>query len=76
MGASDWTYYIKAWDGFPSNRKERRPLIAATLMGRIYEGILDKINDDPQRIFIEKVALSRWQKLGVTGNVLRELYIP
>lgn len=68
------SYYLKAWDGFPSQRQSRRPLLTATLMGKIYEQLLDMIAEEPSRIFREKVALSSWHKFKVTGQVLKEAY--
>lgn len=68
------TYYQKAWLGFPADRRSRRSLMAATLMGKIYERLLDEIAQDPSRIFREKVSLSQWQKLHVLQTVFKETY--
>ncbi len=58
-------YYRIAWDLFPRYGKERRRLVAAFSMGRVYETLLDKIAKDPFRIFSEKVRLSGAEKLKI-----------
>ena len=60
------SYYHRAWAGFPTERKKRRPLLSATLMGKIYESIMHKMQRDPTRIFREKVRLSTWKKMAVS----------
>jgi len=67
-------FYKEAWDSFPKRGKIRRQLIAAFLMGRIYEALLGKISRDPLAVFKGKVALSTPEKLRITsGEILRWL---
>lgn len=61
-------FYNQAWSGFPKRGRDRRRLIAAFCMGRVYEALLDKIAQDPIRIFKEKVRLSTVEKLKIAGR--------
>lgn len=63
-------YYHDAWAAFPKGGKEARPLMAAAMMGRIYEGILEKIEKDPLQIYQERIGLSRWKKLSIMTRTL------
>lgn len=63
-------FFAEAWEYFPKEKKERRKLLAAFLMGRFYETLLDKIERDPLQIFQTKVRLSKNEKLGIA---LREM---
>ena len=68
-------FYDQAWQGFPNKSREKRQLIAATLMGKIYEKLHAKIVADPIRVLQEKVALTTWQKLGITRQVFTGAYL-
>lgn len=61
-------FYNQAWRLFPTARKERRKLLAAFVMGRCYETILQKIRQNPLQIFNTKVGLSRGEKLRIFIN--------
>lgn len=58
-------FYSQAWRGFPADKKSRRRLTSARLMGKLYQKILNKIARDPSRIFREKVALNGLEKSGI-----------
>lgn len=55
-------FYRQAWQRFPKEKKERRKLLAAFLMGRFYEALLDKMAKDPLQIFQTKVRLTGVEK--------------
>lgn len=59
-------FFKGAWGNFPPFGKEKRRMLAATLMGKFYEAILKKISRDPTRIFKEKISLSLGEKLKIT----------
>ena len=59
-------FYATAWTGFPKEKKERRKLMAAIVMGKFYEAILNKIVKDPMAIFKGKVGLTRTEKINIT----------
>jgi len=68
-------FYDQAWQGFPNEGREKRQLIAATLMGKIYEKLHAKIVADPIRVLQEKISLTTWQKLGITREVFAGAYL-
>lgn len=60
--------FKEAWELFSSvPTVERKKMLAAVLMGRFYEAILDKISHDPLAVFRGKVALSAGEKLKIAG---------
>lgn len=65
-------FYSQAWKGFPDDKKSRRRLITARLMGKLYQKILNKIARDPLRIFREKVSLGVMEKSGIVLETLLE----
>lgn len=66
-------FYQAAWNLFPKRGKERRRLAAAFSMGRSYETLLDKIAQNPLRVFEEKVCLSGLEKLKIAGQEVMRL---
>ncbi|MDO8526067.1 MAG: presqualene diphosphate synthase HpnD [Deltaproteobacteria bacterium] len=68
-------FYQEAWQSFPKFGKERRQLVAAILMGRIYEAILDKIAKDPLSVFRQKVKLTGKEKSLIALKVLLDTYL-
>ena len=61
-------YFAKAWELFPREKKERRKLLAAILMGRFYESILNKISHDPLAVFQTKIRLTGAEKIKIAGR--------
>ncbi|MDP2600778.1 MAG: squalene/phytoene synthase family protein [Deltaproteobacteria bacterium] len=59
-------FFAGAWSQFPTEKKERRKLMAAIVMGKFYESILNKIAKDPMAIFKGKVGLTRTEKINIT----------
>jgi phytoene synthase len=68
-------YYDLAWNGFPKERSQKRRLIAAQMMGKIYENILVLIKENPLQVLSHEVALNKWQKLGLTGRLALNAYL-
>lgn len=63
-------FYSQAWKGFPADKKSRRRLIAARLMGKLYQKILNKIARDPFRIFRGNVGLDGLEKSEIVLKTL------
>lgn len=63
-------FYATAWSQFPTEKKERRQLMAAIVMGKFYEAILNKIAKDPMAIFKGKVGLTKTKKINITLRTL------
>jgi len=55
-------YYQRALAAYP--RSDRRALVAAEIMRRVYYRLLQKIRDDQYRVFERKYRLGRLEKLG------------
>ncbi len=70
------TYFKKAWGLFPKGSKERRKWVAAVIMGKFYEAILNKIAKNPLRVFREKVRLTTGEKIKITLRTLLSLRTP
>lgn len=65
-------FYNEAWQHFPREKKVRRRLIAAFLMGRFYEEILNKISRAPLQVLQTKVRLTKIEKLKIAlGEILK-----
>lgn len=58
-------FFDAAWRAMPAAGGERRRMLAARLMGRFYEAILNKISHDPLLIFKEKVRLTAAEKIKI-----------
>jgi phytoene synthase len=56
------SYYQAALAAYPSS--DRRALVAAEIMRRVYYGILQKMRQDEFRVFEKKYRLGRFEKLG------------
>jgi phytoene synthase len=56
------SYYQAAIAEYPSS--DRRALVAAEIMRRVYYRILEKMRDDRYRVFDRKYRLGRFEKLG------------
>lgn len=63
-------FFDEAWKAMPPFGRGRRRMLAARLMGRFYEGLLNKISHDPLVIFREKVRLTATEKIKI---VLKEI---
>lgn len=63
------SFYAKAWDNFPKDRKEGRKLIAARMMGQIYESLLDKIARNPLDVFQKRVGIGKKEKLAIAAKI-------
>jgi len=50
-------------------RRDRRSLCAASIMGGIYEAILDKIDRRVDRVLVERTALSRPRKFALAAGL-------
>lgn len=59
------TFFKEAWESFPKSGSDRRKLLAARLMGRIYEALLNKISRDPLAVFRGKVRVTNGEKLKI-----------
>lgn len=68
-------YFSQAWNLFPKWGRQRRRLIAAMLMGKFYEALLDKISRDPMSVFRNKIRLTGTQKLKIALKVLADTYL-
>lgn len=66
-------FFEEAWDSFPLFGNARRRLLAARLMGRFYEAILNKISRDPLRVFREKVGLTAGEKIRIAAREVFKL---
>ena len=62
-------YYAQAWESFPSDKKQKKRLIAAFLMGKIYERLLDKVARNPLQVFAGKVSVSGEEKLAIAFKI-------
>ncbi len=58
-------FYARAVAATPP--KEKRPLLAAEAMRRIYHGILVKMRADGFKVFDQRYRLSRWRKAGIVA---------
>ena len=63
-------FYALAWNGFPTDKKSQRRLLAARLMGKLYQKILSKIARDPLRTFHQKVRLNGLEKSAIVAKTL------
>lgn len=68
-------FFKEAWDAFPKTPQAKRQLIAANLMGRFYEAILNKIEKDPLVVFQGKVSLTKGEKFKIAAVVLLDAYL-
>lgn len=59
-------FFDTAWRAMPLFGREKRRMLAARLMGRFYEAILNKISRDPLVIFKEKVRLTAAEKIKIS----------
>lgn len=62
-------FYREAWQNFPKEKAERRKLVAAFVMGRMYEAILDKIEKEPTAIWHRKISLTKWGKIRIALTI-------
>lgn len=62
------SFFKTAWNGFPLAGPPRRKILPATLMGRFYETILNKISRDPLIVFRKKVSLSWMEKMDIAAK--------
>ena len=68
-------FFRISWKLFPKNREERKKMIAAEAMGRIYERLHQKISRNPKEIFKKKVRISFWEKLKIFTLILLKEYL-
>jgi phytoene synthase len=68
-------YYKCSWEAFPIDPKEKRQMLVARMMGKIYEAILNKIDRKPLRVLRETVQLSSLQKMCISGRVAASTYL-
>lgn len=68
--------YGQAWSQFPTGRGQRKKLLTAYMMGKIYENILAKIAQQPLQVLQEKVGISSWHKLRISGQLALSSYLP
>ena len=67
-------FFREAFSGFPDSRRERRRWLAPLLIGRVYERLLDKIEEHPLAVLEHTVTISRWEKIKIVGRTCGELY--
>lgn len=73
--------YFRAKHFFNKTRRlvhpdDREALKAAFVMGAFYEAILEKIRERGFRLTVERVRLSKWEKLSLMRRTLAELKRP
>lgn len=68
-------YYHEAWRKFPRRGWERRKLMAAIAMGRIYETLLGKIKRNPETVFQRRVSLSLGKKLFLAATTAAQMIL-
>lgn len=66
-------FFDAAWRLFPAEKKERHKLLAAFLMGRFYEALLDKITRDPLQVFQTKIRVTGGEKIKIALNEMVRL---
>jgi len=68
-------YFKEAWENFPQSKKEKRKMLAARLMGTLYEALLDKISRNPMQVFQKKVRLTGMEKLEIAGKEIWSCWV-
>ncbi len=76
IGKQAKAFYAAAWSGFPQEASAKKKLFAATLMGKIYETLLEKITRQPLKVFDERIPVSTLEKLNITRKAITRLYSP
>lgn len=61
-------FFVTAWFLFPKEKRERRKLLAAFLMGRFYEALLNKMAQNPLAIFQTRIHLTPFEKAKIAFN--------
>lgn len=67
--------FTEGFGVFPLVQKEKRKWLAPLLIGRVYERLLYRIEEDPSLIFRQRLEIPATQKMGIVLKTFFELYI-